>query len=219
MKENILIKLFKKYKTLGVVGNTNTGKSMLMLSLLIDLKKKIDIPIYILGSEVNLNEYLEANGLKVIYSSDDILDLKLKSCLIYIDEFGDIFDVRSESKQKDKIRRFFNRIAHLNNYIILASAHTKFWNTFICSLVKSYLVKCIEFDNLVNGTALKRKIRNISENTSDYRLDISVNTYYVITDKEIVEKRKFRYNKDLDSKKDLINPFKNPEQNYGKNAE
>ena len=47
----------------------------------------------------------------------------------------------------------------------------------------------------------------IVENTSDYRLDIPKDTYYVVTDDDIVKKMTFEYNKELDSKKENVNPF------------
>jgi len=54
---------------------------------------------------------------------------------------------------------------------------------------------------------LQRKIKNISENCSEYRLDLPMNTYYVITDDDVVEKLTFGYDSKLDVKKDKINPF------------
>jgi len=77
----------------------------------------------------------------------------------------------------------------------------------MCSLVRAHLVKTIEYVNLVRGTHLQRKIKNISENSSEYRLDLPMNTYYVITDDNIVEKLTFDYDSKLDVKKDKINPF------------
>lgn len=219
VENNILIELFKKYKTIGVVGNADVAKSSLVLNALLDLKTKVNMPIYILGAEECLYEYLQSKGINIIYSVDDILDLKIKGAIIYIDEFADIFDVKMASKQTERIRRFFNRLAHLNDYVIISTAQTKFWNVFMCSLVKAYLVKQIEFDALVNGTLLKRKVQNISENTSEYRLDIPINTYYTIEDKGLVEKRTFEYNENIDSKKGLVNPFKNLEINLEENVE
>ena len=204
---NPLIKLFKKYKSVGVVGNPNSAKSSLILSHLIDLKKKINISVYVLGAEKELYPYLKENGIDILYSTDDILDLKIKGSVIYIDEFADIFDVQMQSKQTKRIKRFFNRIAHLNNYVVISSAEVNFWNKFMCSLVRAHLVKTIEYVNLIRGTHLQRKIKNISENCSEYRLDLPMNTYYVITDENIVEKMTFDYDSNLDVKKDKINPF------------
>ena len=204
---NPLIKLFKKYKSVGIVGNPNTAKSSLVLTHLLDLKKHVDIPVYVLGAEKVLYEHLEENGINVLHSTDDVLDMKIEGSVIYIDEFADLFDVQMASKQTKKIKRFFNRIAHLNNYVVISSAEVNFWNKFMCSLVRAHLIKTIEYVNLVRGTHIRTKIMNIAENSSDYRLDIPVDTYYVVTDDNIVEKMRFGYDSDLDSKKDKINPF------------
>lgn len=217
----IIEKLFRKHRSIGVVGNIHTAKSSLILKELVELRENIDIDVYVLGAEYNLEPYLMSKGIKILQSSDDILDLKIRGAVLYIDEFADIFDVKMASKQTEKIRRFFNRLAHLNNYVIISTAQTKFWNVFMCSLVKAYIVKEIEYDSLVNGTFLKRKIQNITSNTSDYRLDAAKEEYYVITDENLVEKGTFEYNKDLDSKKSLVNPFldKKVEENLDNNLE
>ena len=216
---NPLIKLFQKYKSVGVVGNPNSAKSSLILSHLIDLKKKIKVPVYVLGAEKELYPYLKENGINILYSTDDILDLKIIDSVLYIDEFSDIFDVQMQSKQTKRIKRFFNRIAHLNNYVVISSAEVNFWNKFMCSLVRAHLVKTIEYVNLVRGTHLQRKVKNISENCSDYRLDLPMNTYYVITDDNIVEKMTFDYDSNLDVKKDKINPFASVDLNVDLNVD
>jgi len=216
---NPLIKLFQKYKSVGVVGNPNSAKSSLILSHLIDLKKKIKVPVYVLGAEKELYPYLKENGINILYSTDDILDLKITGSVLYVDEFSEIFDVQMQSKQTKRIKRFFNRIAHLNNYVVISSAEVNFWNKFMCSLVRAHLVKTIEYVNLVRGTHLQRKVKNISENCSDYRLDLPMNTYYVITDDNIVEKMTFDYDSNLDVKKDKINPFASVDLNVDLNVD
>ncbi len=206
---NPLVKLFQKYKSVGVVGNPHTAKSSLILAHLIELKKEIDVPVYILGAEKTLHPYLKENRINILHSSDDVLDMKINGSVIYIDEFADIFDVQMQSKQTKKIKRFFNRIAHLNNYVVISSAEVNFWNKFMCSLVKAHFVKTIEYNSLVRGTHLQRKIKNITEGNSDYRLDLPMNTYYIVTDDDVVEKLTFEYDSNLDSKKNKINPFLN----------
>jgi len=204
----VLKTLFKKYRSVGVVGNTHSGKSSLVLELILNLKAKHKkLHIYLLGIEPNLHPYLTQQGMIIVHSIEDVLDLKIKNSIIYIDEFADLFHVQTSGHQLDRVKRFFNRIAHLNNYVIISSAQVNFWNKFICSLVKAHLVKAIDFNNLVRGTTLRRKIINIAENTSEYRLEVPINTYYIITDEEVVGKKTFPYNKDLDSKRDLPDLF------------
>jgi len=200
-------RLFKKHRSVGVLGNSNTAKSSVCLNELLKLKKKFKIEIYVFGVERDLYEYLESKGIKILNSVDDILDMKIKEAVIYIDEFADIYDTNMASKQTNRIRRFFNRLYHLNNYVLISTSQSKFWNVFMCSMIKAYIVKEIDFDSLVRGTFLKRKIINISGNNSEYRLEAKKNEYYVVTNEDIVRKGNFGYNKELDSKKNLVNPF------------
>ena len=210
---NPLITLFKNSRTVGVVGDAGTGKSSCVLHHLIDLKKRFNIPVHVLGAEASLHTYLSSKGINILYSSEDILDLKIRDSVVYIDEFAEIFDVRMQSKQGTKIKKFFNRIEHLNNYVVVSSAEVNFWNSFMCSLIQAYIVKGIEFSHLVRGTDLKRKVCAITRNTSDYRLELQPEEYYVITAKNPVEHCTFEYSSELNSKSGNHNPFLDLELN------
>ena len=204
--DEILSELFKSNRTIGVVGDVHTAKSSVILSQLVNLKKKFNTEVYVLGIETNLESYLKENGINILLSKDDVLDMKLKNSLIFVDEFGDLFSPQTKDKQLIKIKKFFNRLAHLNNYVILSTAVSGFWNKFMCSLVKCFIIKSIEFDNLVNGTTLKRKILDLAYN-SEYRFEIPKNTYYVLNKSELAKRFTFPYNPKLDSKKDLSSIF------------
>ncbi|MBA7597936.1 hypothetical protein ES703_04944 [subsurface metagenome] len=207
-KDFCMDKLLKKYRFIGVVGNSNTAKTSLVLHSLIDLKERYpDFEIFVFGVVESLNKFLISKGIKLLHNKEDVLDLKLNNCLIYIDEFADLFSVQSRDKQFERIRRFFNRIHHLNNWFILSTAQANFYNKFVCGIIKCYLVKEIEYENLVNGTILKRKVLGLSS-SSDYRFECSKNTFLGISDL-LTEKHIFPYIPELDSKINLINPFKN----------
>lgn len=199
--------LFRKYRTLGVIGNAGVGKSSLVLSELIKMRLEFNVPVYILGVEPSLQPYLEKKGINILKSKEDILDLKIRDSVIYIEEFADIFDSKTSSRELDKIKRFFNRIDHLNDFVIISTAQDKFYNNFMEGLIKAFVVKECDYAMLVNGTILKRKVMAIVENTSEYRLDIPKDTYYVITSDDLVKKMTFEYDKNLDSKVDNVNPF------------
>lgn len=203
----ILKNLFKKDRTVGLVGNTGQAKSSLVLSELIELKEEFKIPVYVLGVEPSLHAYLEKKGIVILKSKEDILDLKIRDSVIFCEEMGDIFDTKTSSRELEKIKRFFNRIDHLNDFLIVSSAVDCFYNKFMEGQIKAFIIKNVDYATLVNGTVLKRKVMAIVENTSDYRLDIPKDTYYVITDEGLVEKMTFKYNPELDSKKSNINPF------------
>lgn len=205
-KKEILSKIFRKSRILGLVGNSGTAKSSLGLSQIVNLKEKFnDLNVYVFGVEDNLIDYLTNFGIKVIHNKEDILDLKIKNSVIFIDEFGDVFKVNRRDKQQDRITKFFNRIEHLNNYLIISTARNGFWNKYMNGFVRYFFVKEIDFDNLINGTNLKRKVKGIS-NTSEYRLELNKSDFYIIGD-NLTEKHSFEYNENLDSKKDNKNPF------------
>jgi hypothetical protein len=206
-------KYLKDFRTIGVVGNPNCAKSSLVLNRLIEIREKYKINVYVFGVESALIPYLKSRGIEIIHNKEDILDMKLTGCLIYIDEFADFFSVRTQDKQLERLKRFFNRIYHLNNWFIIATAQTGFWNKFMNGIVKCFIVKEIEYENLVNGTTLKRKVLGMPS-SSDYRFECPKNTYYVLTD-ILTQKHGFTYNPLLDSKKDNKNPFGsyNPQKN------
>lgn len=213
-----LKELFEKNRVIGLVGNPDTGKSLWALSSLVDLKKEYNVPVYCLGAEKELEAFLMKKEINILRSKTDILDMKIKNSIIFIDEFSDLFSVQTRDKQLEKIKRFFNRIAHLNNYVLISSAQEGFWNKFMCGLVKCFIVKKIEFSGLVNGTPLKTKVMDL-EFTSDYRLDILPEEYYIINDDDIAVKETFEYVKELDVKKDKPNIFEKSENSSEKKRE
>ncbi len=199
-------KLFRETRTIGIVGGTDCAKTSLALDEFIKLNIQ-GLKKYVFGVNQKLREYLEDKGIIFLENKEDILDLNVKNAVIYIDEISDCFDVSSQSKQRQRFKRFINRLAHLNVWLLFSTAENKFFNSFVCGLVHTYLVKSIDYDALVNGTPLKRKVMGISM-YSDYRLECPINTYYIISkNNNITEKHTFEYNKNLDSKKDNINPF------------
>lgn len=206
MNVNEIIRLLKKCRTLGLVGNANTAKTSLVLTLLIKLKKQIkNIPIYVYGVDINLHHYLESLGIIILRNREDILDLRIKDCIIYIDEFGDFFDSKVSSRQGDKLMRFFNRIYHLNDYLIVSTARQNFYNKIMEGVIKGFIVKSVDFDQLVRGTNLLRRVKGMETN-SDYRLECKTSDFYVLGE-NLTEKYSFEYNVNLDSKKDNIDIF------------
>lgn len=214
----IIDKIFQKERRIGIVGNTGSAKSSLALSELTELREKYpDLPIYVFGVEEKLEEGLKKRNIQFIRNKEDILDLKIKGAVIFIDEFADLFSVQTRDKELERIKRFFNRIEHLNDFLIISTAQNGFWNKFVNGFIQTFLVKQIDFNVLVNGTDLKRKVEGI-ENTSDYRLDCERNEFYVLSN-NLTEKRTFKYSPEFDSKKDLINPFNSIFKKSGEKSE
>jgi hypothetical protein len=202
-----LSELFKKHNVIGLVGNRSTGKTMLALTELINLKAEHPkTNVYVFGIDENLKPYLKTKGIRWLYSKHDVLDMKIKNSVIFIDEAGQFFSTATRDKETDKMKRFISRINHLNNYVILSTAEVSWFNKLACSLINAFLVKRVEFNNLVNGTWLKDRVEGL-ETTSDYRLDIEANEYFILSE-ALTEKKTFEYDVNLDSKKSLVNPFK-----------
>jgi len=195
----MLKKILEKSRFLGVIGGVNSGKTSLVLNLLCDFKEKYKTEVYVLGVAESLHPYLMKKGIKILHSKEDILNLKTKDSVIFIDEFADLFNTRNRNDNLQRLKRFFNRIAHLNDYLIISTAQGGFWNKFICGIFENFIVKSVDYSLLVNGTKVKRLVLGI-ESSSSYGLDIPINTFYLITDKTY--KYTFSYNGWLDSKKD-----------------
>lgn len=204
--------VFKTHRVLGIAGNRSTAKSSLALAELLGLRKKYpDLNIAVFGVEESLETLLTSNNITILRSKMDILDLRLKDTIIFVDEMALFFDTKAQSKQQNKLMRFFDRLEHNNCYIVLGTAREGYWNKFMCGRITAFLVKEIEYDALVNGTWLKERVQAVKSN-SDYRLECAKNEYYVVTNNEgITSKYTFKYIPSLDTKKenrDLFNETK-----------
>ena len=215
-----LKKIFAGARVVGVVAGRNQGKSALVNKELVILKhdfkeRKIKFDFYVYGVEENIEHAFEKEGINIIHSKQDILDIKIKSAIVFIDEFADIFpDISGKGKQLEKIKRFFNRLAHNNIYLIICTAQDKYYNNFMCGLIDVFFVKQIDFDSLVNGTYLKTQIKGIAND--DYRLYCPINTFYIVSKDKQTTKHTFTQLTEFDSKKEIMNPFKKCDKNNDK---
>lgn len=202
-----LNELLSKHSVVGVVGNRSTGKSMSILKMLKDLKAEYNIPVYVLGVEPTLHNVLLDNGICVLESTMDVLDLQIRNAVIWIDEFACMFSTQTKNKQLDKLEQFFDRVEHNNVKLILGTAREGFWNKFACARITAFVVKEIEYSSLVNGTWLKERVEAINS-LSPYRLECPKDTYYIVSNSlGFTHKHTIGYDATLDSKKENINLF------------
>jgi hypothetical protein len=220
MDEFKLQDVLRATSVLGVAGNRSTGKSNAVLSSLATLRKEYpSVPVFVYGTEYSLRRTLREQGITILESEMDILDLQLKDCVIFIDEFASFFDTSSSSKQGEKLQRFFDRIEHNNVKLIVGTAREGFWNKFACARIQVFLVKEIEYESLVNGTWLKERVQAIAS-LSDYRLQIPKSSLYVVSNREGLTKRyDIAYNEQFDTKKHNISLFKKDENKYENSCE
>ena len=204
-KQEIPLKeLLKQTSIIGVAGNRSSAKTSLVLSQLLAIRKEHkDIKMAVLGVNSELQKELEANDIQFLYSKMDILDLKMKDTIIFVDEMAMLFDTASKNKQLEKLTRFVDRIEHQNCKLIGGTAREGYFNKFMCSRMTAFIVKETEYEALVNGTWLKERVKAIGS-TSDYRLTAEKNEYYIVTtgDDSITTKHTFKYHKELDTKKE-----------------
>ncbi len=213
-----LSQLLSENSVVGVAGNRSSGKSMLIATQLVETKREHkNIPIYVMGVEQSVEPYLISQGISILRSEMDVLDLQLKDCIIFIDEFATIFDTESKSKQLDKLNRFFDRLEHNNVKLLIGTAREGFWNKYACARITAFYVKEIEYSSLVNGTWLKERVMAI-KSLSDYRLECDKPTYYVVTNRGgLTQRYQSEYVKELDTKKDNKNLFRDNTEKDGKN--
>lgn len=214
-----LCTILKKHSAVGVAGNRSTAKTCLVLNKLIELRK--DYPklnIAVMGVNNELEPVMNKYNITILRSRMDILDLQLTDSVLFVDESAIFFDSRSKSKQLTKLQRFFDRIEHLNNKIILGTARENYWNKFMCSRITAFLVKEIEYDSLVNGSWLKERVKAI-DSLSEYRLAADKNEYYIVTagDGQLTTKHTFGYNAELDTKKHNKDLFEKAKEKESKN--
>jgi hypothetical protein len=198
--------IFKRHSVIGIVGNRNSGKTSLVLSELKYVRGLYPhLNIAVMGIEKELFKELDKLNIKVIHSKMDILDLKMRDTLIFIDEFALFFDTQTKSKELNKLMRFFDRIEHNNCKLIIGTAREGYFNKFMCARVNAFLIKEIEYESLVNGSWLKERVKAITS-VSDYRLELSKDTYYSVTT-DLTTKHTFKYSKEFDSKKNNCELF------------
>lgn len=205
--------MLKNHSVLGIAGNRSSGKSMMVLSKLKELKQDFpNVPVYALGVEPSLFGGLVASSIDILHSDMDILDLQLRNCVIFVDEFAMLFDTATKSKELEKLERFFDRIEHNNVKLIIGTAREGFWNKFACARITAFLVKEMEYSALVNGTWLKERVTAIVSK-SDYRLECEKNSAFFVSNKgEKTQKFLINYESDFDSKKDNVSLFKKDER-------
>lgn len=201
---NILTNIFSKNRVIGIIGDTNTAKSSLALTQLINLKKeKPNLNIYVYGVSPYLNKVLTEQGLNIVFNAEDLLNLK--NSVLFIDEVNQLFSSRTRDKQLTRMQRFFNRIYHLNNYVILTTAESGWYNKFTNSIISAWLIKSVSFDNLVNGTRIKETVKNLSR-FSETCLELSINQFFAVYD-NMTKLLNFDYVSELDFKKTLPKLF------------
>ena len=195
--------LFKKNNIIAIAGNRDTAKTSLALSSLSYLRGKYpDLNIAVLGVNEELIPVMRDLNILVLTSKMDILDLRLKNYIVYIDEFAMLFNPDAKNKEQEKLNRFFDRLAHLNTKLMLSTCREGYFNKYMCGRITCFLVKQVEYEALVNGSWIKERIKAIISQ-SDYRLEADNKEFYIVcNDGTPTIKQVFKYEPLFDTKKD-----------------
>lgn len=187
----IITELFKEPKVIGLVGDTDSGKSNLTYFALEDLLKNYKATIYAYGLK------LMPRGVQRINS---VLELEqIKDSIIIIDEMFSLFDFENK-KIRREIEKTIRLIFHNNNVLLLSGLAENF-KKFISAKLHCIIYKKVILDDLINGSRVKTTIMNysgIERGTSV--LDI-MEDEAILFDGLHYHKVKIPYMKDYDTKK------------------
>lgn len=137
--------LFDKPKILGLIGNSNSGKSNLIYWLLRDLSEFYDFKTYSYGLRN------EIEGVKKIFSVSELE--QIKDSIIMIDELSSLFDFE-DRKERGRIEKTIRVIHHNNNVLLLCGTGENF-KKFISAKLSAIFFKKTAISDLINGSRAK----------------------------------------------------------------
>ena len=143
-------KLFGKPQIVGLVANSNTGKSNLIYYLIEELSKDFDFSVYAYGLRNKIQFVREFNSIEELE--------QIKDSLIIIDERFSLFDLDNR-KIKRKIENTLRLVFHNNNVILLCGLGENF-KKFLSAKLDLIIFKKVSFAELVNGSRVKNIVMN-----------------------------------------------------------
>ena len=197
-------KLLDKPKVIAIVGDINSGKSMLLYHILEELTKQSTFNLYYYGLRLDfrsVNRYdYESKGQKSqrVYSIAEIESVT--NSIVIIDEMCSLFDLENR-KVKRTIENTLRLINHNNNILVLCGTPENF-KKFISAKVNMIIFKKCSISDFINGSEVKRKLvaYNGYERGSEI-LNLKINEALMF-DGQHYEKFGVTYYKHFDSKKD-----------------
>lgn len=174
---------------IGIVGDTNEGKSMLLYNI---IKRLVDMGAKVSGYSLRV----KINGVEDFYSIGEMEEKRNE--VICIDEFYELFELENRQKAR-QIERVIRLINHRNNTLILCGTPDNF-KKFISNQLKVILYKTSTIGSFINGSSVKAICLN-------YRgFELGVNKLVVDKDEFIFfdgnyKKMKFDYLPEYDTKR------------------
>ncbi len=190
-------KLFSKPSIIGVCGDVNTGKSMLLYHVLEKLAKDSKFNLYTYGLRLNFP------NAQQIYSVEEME--QITDSLIIVDELSSLFDLDNR-KIKKQIENSLRLINHNNNILILCGTPENF-KKFISAKLDVVFLKKTTLADCVNGSRLKNIIMSYKGNERGSAvLNLRVNEV-ILFDGKHYSKIDVPYYQKYDSKKENVAIF------------
>lgn len=197
IKDIQITELFNKPKIIGLIANSNEGKSNTIYWLIEELKKKKEFKLFHYGlrSEV-------ANST-IIHSVEELE--QIKDSLIVIDEMFSLFDLDNR-KIKSQIENTIRLIFHNNNILLLCGLGENF-KKFLSAKLTAVIYKKITFSDLINGSRVKNIVMNYKGSESGSTLlNLDINEALSFDGKHY-NKFNVPYMEKFDSKKNNVQIF------------
>ena len=135
-------------KIIGIIANSNEGKSNLIYWIIETLKKDYRFKIYAYGLR---------SSIKFINSVHSIPEIEqIKDSIVVIDEMESLFDFGNR-KIRRNIENTIRLIYHNNNVLLLCGLGENF-KKFISAKLNIVIFKKITFSDLINGSRAKNII-------------------------------------------------------------
>lgn len=182
--------LFDKPKIIGLVANTDEGKSNTIYWLLDSLNKDMKFKTYAYGLR---SKYAGINKIHSVSELESITD-----SLIVIDEMFSLFDLDNR-KIKGQIENTIRLLFHNNNILLLCGLGENF-KKFLSAKIHVVIFKKITLSDLINGSGIKNIVMNyqgVEKGSTMLNLKIDEALIY---DGKHYQKFKIPYMKQYDSK-------------------
>ena len=186
-----VIKLLDKPKIIGMCGDVNCGKSMLLYNIIEDLAN-YEYTLYTYGLRLEIPEATQVYSVRELESIQD--------SIVIVDELSSLFDLDNR-KIKKQIENTLRLINHNNNILILCGVPENF-KKFISGKIDIMIYKKTTLADLINGCRVKNILMNykgIERGTEILNLDIDRALVY---DGNHYSMFKVKYYEKYDSKRD-----------------
>lgn len=186
-----IIKYFDKPKIIQIIGDVNTGKSMLIYNLIEELSKYGDYNLYYYKLK-NLSKGTEINSVEELE--------QIKDSIILLDELMSLWDLSNRTKKRT-IENTLRLINHNNNILVLCMLPEN-CKKFIASKGNVFFFKKCMIRDFINGSNTKNIITSycgVEKGNSVLNLPIDE---VLIYDSVHYVKQKIPYLEKYDTKKD-----------------